>query len=98
MLVNLAQLAFTSDLRAVEYITGSWLVGGVGFSKPRMIAFVFAAAVTALSFLVLKFTRLGKALPATSQRREVAVVCGGDGGRVPKLHFRLAPPLAAGGG
>src|SRR5687767_14592648 len=24
-LVNLAQLAFTSDLRAVEYITGSWV-------------------------------------------------------------------------
>src|SRR2546425_3794572 len=26
-LVNLAQLAFTSDLRAVEYLTGSYIVG-----------------------------------------------------------------------
>src|SRR5438128_12599193 len=27
-LVNLAHLAFTSDLRAVEYITGAWLLVG----------------------------------------------------------------------
>ena len=32
-LVNLTQLAFTSDLRAVEYITGSWIVGGLALSK-----------------------------------------------------------------
>src|SRR5439155_1724595 len=95
MLVNLAQLAFTSDLRAVEYITGSWLVGGLALSKPRMIAFVFAAAVTALSFLVLKFTRLGKAIRATSQSREVAMVCGVDVGRIHMLTFGFASALAA---
>ena len=65
-LVNLAQNAFSSDLRAVEYITGSWLVGGLALSKPRVIAFGFAAAVTALAFLFLKATRLGKAGRATS--------------------------------
>src|SRR5712671_7815237 len=63
-LVNLAQLAFTSDLRAVEYITGAWVLGGLAFSKPRVIAFLFAGGVTALSFLLLKFTRLGKAIRA----------------------------------
>ncbi len=43
-LVNGAQLAFTSDLRAVEYLTGSWVIGPFAFSKPRVIAFLFAAA------------------------------------------------------
>jgi len=33
-LVNVAQNLFTSDLRAVEYITGSWTVGGLALSKP----------------------------------------------------------------
>src|SRR5439155_24354074 len=66
-LVNATQLAFTSDLRAVEYITGAWVLGGLAFSKPRVIAFLFAAGVTALSFLLLKFTRLVKAIRATSQ-------------------------------
>src|SRR5881394_954590 len=97
-LVNLAQLAFTSDLRAVEYITGSWLVGGLAFSKSRVIAFLFAAGVTALSFLLLKFTRLGKAIRATSQSREVAMVCGVDVGRIHMLTFGLGAALAAAGG
>ena len=97
-LVNLAQLAFTSDLRAVEYITGAWVIGGLALSKPRVIAFGFAAAVTALSFLLLKSTRLGKAIRATSQSREVAMVCGVDVARIHMLTFGFASALAAAGG
>ena len=97
-LVNLAQLAFTSDLRAVEYITGAWLVGGLALSKPRVIAFAFAAGVTALAFVFLKRTRLGKAIRATSQSREVAMVCGVDVARIHMITFGLASALAAAGG
>ena len=97
-LVNLAQLAFTSDLRAVEFITGAWVIGGLALSKPRFIAFLFAAAVTALAFLFLKYTRLGKAIRATSQSREVALVCGINVARIHLLTFGLASALAAGGG
>jgi len=97
-LVNLAQLAFTSDLRAVEYITGAWVIGGLAVSKPRMIAFLFAAGVTALSFVLLQRTRLGKAIRATSQSREVAMVCGVDVARIHMLTFGFASALAAAGG
>lgn len=97
-LVNLAQLLFTSDLRAVEYITGAWVVGPLAFSKSRVIAFGFAAAVTALAFLFLQRTRLGKAIRATSQSREVAMVCGIDVQRVHLITFGLASALAAAGG
>ena len=97
-LVNLAQLAFTSDLRAVEYITGAWVIGGLALSKPRTIAFVFAGGVTALSFLLLQRTRLGKAIRATSQSREVAMVCGVDVARIHMLTFGFAAALAAAGG
>jgi len=97
-LVNLVQLAFTSNLRTVEYLTGSWIIGGLALSKPRFIAFLFAAAVTALAFAFLKFTRLGKAIRATSQSREVALVCGINVARIHLLTFGLASALAAGGG
>ena len=97
-LVNVAQNLFTSDLRAVEYITGSWSLGGLALSKPRFIAFVFALAVTGGAFLFLKTTRLGKAIRATSQSREVALVCGIDVPRIHLLTFGLASALAAGGG
>ncbi len=97
-LVNLAQLAFTSDLRAVEYLTGSFVVGPFALSKSRLIAFVFAAAVTGLAFLFLQRSKLGKAIRATSQSPEVAMVCGINVQRVHLLTFGLASALAAAGG
>jgi branched-chain amino acid transport system permease protein len=97
-LVNATQLAFTSDLRAVEYLTGSWLVGPFAVSKPRVIAFAFAVGLTGLAFVFLKYTRTGKAIRATSQSREVAMVCGIDVGRIHLLTFGLASALAAAGG
>ena len=97
-LVNAAQLAFTSDLRAVEYLTGSWVIGPFAFSKTRVIAFVFAGGLTAAAFLFLQYTRLGKAIRATSQSREVAMVCGIDVAAIHRLTFGLASALAAAGG
>jgi len=97
-LVNLAQLAFTSDLRAVEYLTGSIPLGPFALSKTRLVAFVFAGGVTALAFLFLQRTRLGKAIRATSQSPEVAMVCGIDVRRVHMFTFGLATALAAAGG
>jgi branched-chain amino acid transport system permease protein len=97
-LVNTAQLAFTSDLRSVEYLTGSWVVGPFALSKSRTIAFVFAGVLTAAAFLFLGYTRLGKAIRATSQSRDVAMVCGIDVGAIHRLTFGLASALAAAGG
>jgi branched-chain amino acid transport system permease protein len=97
-LVNLAQLAFTSDLRAVEHITGSWVLGRLAFSKSRTVAFLFAAAITALAFVFLQRTRLGKAIRATSQSREVAMVCGVNVDRIHLITFGLGAALAAAGG
>ena len=97
-LVNLAQLGFSSDLRAVEFLTGSVLVGPVAFSKSRLVAFLVAAAITAAAFVFLKSTRVGKAIRATSQSREVAMVCGINVQRIHLLTFGLAAALAGAGG
>jgi branched-chain amino acid transport system permease protein len=97
-LVNLAQLAFTADLRSVEYLTGSFVLGPFAFSKSRVIACAFAIVITAAAFLFLKATRLGKAIRAVSQSREVAQVCGIDVGRIHLLAFGIGSALAAAGG
>ncbi len=97
-LVNLAQLAFTSNLRTVEYVTGSYTLGPLAFSKSRLIAFVVAAALAGLAFLFLQRTRLGKAIRATSQSREVAMVCGVDVQRIHRITFGIAAALAGAGG
>ncbi len=97
-IVNLAQLGFTSDLRSVEFLTGSWLIGPIALSKSRAIAFLFAVAITAGAFLFLRATRLGKAIRAVSQSRDVAQCCGIDVGRIHMLAFGVASALAAAGG
>ena len=97
-LVNVAQIAFTSDLRAVEYLTGSFLIGPFAFSKSRVVACLFAIGITAAAFWFLHHTRLGKAIRAVSQSREVAQVCGINVQRVHMICFGIASALAAAGG
>ena len=96
-LVNLAQLAFTADLRSVEYLTGSFVLGPFAFSKSRVIACAFAIVITAGAFLFLKMTRLGKAIRAVSQSRDVAQVCGIDVERIHMIAFGIGSALAAAG-
>ncbi len=97
-LVNLAQLAFTADLRSVEYLTGSFVLGPFAFSKSRVIACAFAIVITTGAFLFLKMTRLGKAIRAVSQSREVAQVCGVNVARIHMIAFGIGSALAAAGG
>jgi branched-chain amino acid transport system permease protein len=97
-LVNLARLAFTADLRSVEFLTGAFLVGPLALSKSRLISFAVAVAITLFAYWFLQKTKLGKALRATSQSSEVAMVCGIN---VPRIHlyaFGIASALAAAGG
>jgi branched-chain amino acid transport system permease protein len=98
LLANLAMLAFTSDYRSVEYLTGSFLVGNIAISKPRSAAFLLALAITGLAFLFLRSTRIGKAVRATSQNREVAEVCGINVRRIDLITFGLGAGLAGAGG
>ena len=97
-LVNLAQLSFTSDLRSVEFLTGAFLVGPFALSKSRLVSFAFALVITLLAFWFLRKTKLGKAIRATSQSSEVAMVCGINVQRIQLYAFGIASALAAAGG
>jgi branched-chain amino acid transport system permease protein len=97
-LVNLSRLAFTADLRSVEFLTGAFLVGPIALSQSRLISFAFAVAITLFAFWFLQKTKLGKAIRATSQSSEMAMVCGIN---VPRIHlysFGIASALASAGG
>jgi len=97
-LVNVTQYAFSSDVRSVEFLTGSFLIGPLALSKSRLISFAVAVALTLLAFWFLQKTKLGKAIRATSQSREVAMVCGINVQRIHLYAFGLASALAAAGG
>lgn len=97
-LVSLVQLAFSSDLRAVDYLGGSVLLGPLAVSRARLAAAALAAALAGAVGWMLAATRPGKALRAIAQNREMAQLCGVDVGRIDMLAFGLGAALAGAGG
>lgn len=98
VIANVAMLAWSADYRSVEFLTGSFVLGDIAVSKPRLISFLTALAITALAFVFLHRTRTGKAIRATSQHREVAQVCGINVQRIDLITFGLGAGLAGAGG
>ena len=97
-IANVAMLAWSSDYRSVEFLTGSFILGQIAVSKPRLISFSVALGLTGLAFLFLHRTKIGKAIRATSQHRDVAQVCGIDVRRIDVITFGLGAGLAGAGG
>jgi branched-chain amino acid transport system permease protein len=97
-ITNLAMVAWTSDYRSVEFLTGSFLWGPIAFSKPRLVTFCVAVGITYLAFIFLNKTKIGKAIRATSQHRELAQVCGINVRRIDLITFGLGAALAGAGG
>ncbi len=95
---NMAMVAWTADYRSVEFLTGSFLLGPIALSKPRLVVFSFALAITWLAFLFLNLTKIGKAIRATSQQRDLAQVCGINVRQIDLITFGLASGLAGAGG
>ncbi|MBI3781358.1 MAG: branched-chain amino acid ABC transporter permease [candidate division NC10 bacterium] len=97
-IANVAMLAWSSDYRSVEFLTGSFILGQIAVSKPRLISFVAALGLTGLAFLLLHRTKIGKAIRATSQHRDVAQICGINVRRIDVITFGLGAGLAGAGG
>ncbi|OGP63974.1 MAG: hypothetical protein A2169_12855 [Deltaproteobacteria bacterium RBG_13_47_9] len=95
---NLAQFFWTNTYRSVPYLTGNFPFIGLVFAKSKTISFGLAIAVTATLFLFLKFSKWGKAIRATSQNSEVALVCGINTIKMRMLTFGMGIALAGAAG
>ncbi|MBW1971556.1 MAG: branched-chain amino acid ABC transporter permease [Deltaproteobacteria bacterium] len=98
LFINLAIYFWTADFRSVRYITDALTIGGISFSKVRIISFVVAIAITSAVALFLKKANLGIAIRATSQNRNSAEICGIPTKRIFLFVFGLGCALAAAGG
>jgi branched-chain amino acid transport system permease protein len=97
-LTGVALNLWTANYRSVPVFSGSFAVGGLALSISRVIAFVVALAITLAVWYFLRTTRLGKAVRATSQNAEVALVCGIDVARIRLLAFGLGTAMAGAAG
>jgi len=98
VLINLMLYFWTSNSRSVPYFSGGVDVAGVSISRARGVAFLAALLLSAAVWLFLQRTRWGKAIRATAQSSEMALVCGIDVERVRLLTFGLAAAMAGAAG
>ncbi len=97
-LVGLGLAIFSGDFRSVAYLTDSWHVGGIDFPKAQILAFAIAIFIAGILAIVLRSTKVGRALRAASQNLDGARACGVDIGRMRTLSFALGCGIAAASG
>lgn len=96
LLINLAAVVFGNDFLSVTtpYQVSTIHLGSLNVSVPYLLAFLYAAAVGIFLWLFLDHTELGRAMRATSQNRNAAVLMGINPKRVYMIAFGLGVGLA----
>ena len=98
-MINIIEWIFTTDYHTIPYFPDSFqITDSIALGKNKVISFLIALFITTSVFSFLKFHRLGKAIRATAQNSEVAMVCGINIYRVYMITFGLAAALAVAGG
>jgi branched-chain amino acid transport system permease protein len=100
LIANLALLRWTGDYRtiALRYGMLPWRPLGIAVPVPLAIAFGLALAITGALYLFLARTDTGRAVRATSQNGEAAVLMGIDVERIAMLTFGIGTALAVAAG
>lgn len=98
LIVNVALLLWTSNVRSVPVFSGGFEVAGISISRSRGVAFVGSVVISLAVWVFLQRSRWGKAIRATAQSSEMAMVCGIDVDWARMLTFGLAAAMAGAAG
>jgi branched-chain amino acid transport system permease protein len=98
-MINIIEWIFSTDYRTIPYFPDAFqITENIRLGKNKVVSFFIAFFITFSVFFFLKFHRFGKAIRATAQNADVAMVCGIDIYRVYLFTFGLATALAVAGG
>ncbi len=98
VIINGGLYFWTSNVRSVPYFSGGLDLAGIQVSRSRGLAFVTALVLSIAVWQFLQRSRWGKAIRATAQSAEMALVCGINVNRVRLLTFGLAAAMAGAAG
>ncbi len=108
VLQNLATMLFTSDYRStpVDYASDAWYLSDwwrsspieLSFSVPWVVSFAFAVVITVALWWFLQKTDTGKAIRATAQDRDAALLMGVNVDRMTLITFGLGAALVGAAG
>ena len=94
ILQNVALLLWSADYRVISYATAPVSLGPVSVAANRLIVVLVALAVSALMFMGLQYTMLGKAIRAVSQDLTTARLMGVNVERIGVIGFGIGSALA----
>lgn len=98
-LINIVEWIFTTDYHTVAYAPHAIvLTDQIQISANKVISFAMAFVISMGVYAFLKLHRLGKAIRATAQNADVAMVCGINIKNIYVVTFALGASLAAAGG
>ena len=94
---NVLLLAFGGDLRlaTTAYTSRTVRLGGLALSVPKIAAAVLAVVTVSLLWAMLRYTKLGKAIRASTDNWQAATLMGIDVRRVRLYAFGLSAMTAA---
>jgi branched-chain amino acid transport system permease protein len=100
LIANLALMLWTGDYRTIslEYTITPMRPLGIAVPAALAIGFGVSAAITGALWLFLGRTDIGRAIRATSQNKEAAILMGIDVDRVAAVAFGLGTALAGAAG
>ena len=94
ILQNVALLLWTADYRSVSYLTEPVRFGELSVAANRLLVLGAALVLSALMFVLMQRTLLGKAIRAVSQDRDTAKLMGIDTRRIGMIGFGLGSAIA----
>jgi branched-chain amino acid transport system permease protein len=94
ILQNVALLLWTADYRVVNYLTEPVRLGSVSVAANRLVVLAVALVLSALMFVLMQYTMVGKAIRAVSQDRDTAKLMGIDTKRVGLIGFGVGSGIA----
>lgn len=99
VMIHFVEAIYTTDFRTIPYAPDAFrITESITVGKSRLISFVMAAVISAGVYIFLKKHRIGKAIRATSQNADVAMVCGINIFQIYLITSGLGASLAAAGG
>lgn len=98
-MIHIVEAIFTTDFRTIPYAPDAIrLTQTIAVSQSKVISFFMAGLISIGVFLFLKWHRLGKAIRATAQNADVAMVCGINIFQIYLITSGLGAALAVAGG
>jgi len=91
---NIAILTWGADIKSYSYLNHGVNLGGALFAVNRLVTLLFAVVISAVFYLFLAFTRLGKGIRAAAQDPATAGLMGVNINQVLALCFGFGAVMA----